>query len=272
MTNIKTKTQIVDEESGIMLRVDKTLKEMMEEKPSSRWNVNYWHLRYTKILEQISSLYKLKTVDQILNTSIIAPDHVRASKTESIGKNFSCEYRTLKDLMFTGLNYATINYCSDNAYQRLKRTQLKVGDILFAGSGIGAIGRLGIVEYASNQSCVGDLFILRNPKINRYYLYLFLLTIFGQSQIERIFHGIQSAKISVSEIGSIKIVILLDTTQKNIEKEYLKISKFHNRAMESKKRGDEKGYKNNLEIAEKMLRDLIEKTEQVIRGERNDVV
>ena len=50
------------------------------------------------------------------------------------------------------------------------------------------------------------------------------------------------------------------------------MSKFHDKTMEAKKKGDEKGYKENLEIAEKMLRDLIEKTEQVIRGEKDDVI
>ena len=38
--------QITKDQNGreaVMVRVDKTLKEMMEEKPSSRWNADYWH-------------------------------------------------------------------------------------------------------------------------------------------------------------------------------------------------------------------------------------
>src|SRR4030067_774244 len=35
----------------VMVRVDKTLKEMMEEKPSSRWDVEYWHPRWESLSE-----------------------------------------------------------------------------------------------------------------------------------------------------------------------------------------------------------------------------
>ena len=41
--------------------------------------------------------------------------------------------------------------------------------------------------------------------------------------------------------------------------------------MEAKAKGDEAGYKKNIETAEAMLKDLIARTEAVIRGEREDV-
>ncbi len=256
----------------IMVRTDKTIKDLMEEKPSSRWDPGYWHPRYDEIFSKIKAGLKLSSIEDILDEPIIAPDHVRASRGEKIGKEFSCEYRTLKDLLFTGLNYAEINYCSENAYQRLKRTQLKTEDILFAGSGMGAIGRLGIVEKISKKSCVGDLFILRNPKINSHYLYVYLLTQFGQSQIEKIFHGISSAKISTNEIGQIRVAVVGEPIQQQIKLGYKEMSKYHDKAMDKKKKGDEGEYKENIEIAQKMLKDLIAKTEAVIRGERKDVI
>ncbi|MBI5674362.1 MAG: hypothetical protein HZC48_00870 [Nitrospirae bacterium] len=255
-----------------MVRVDKTLKEMMEEKPSSRWDPGYWEPKYDQVLSQISKTYKIDPLRELLSIPIIAPDHVRASKGEYIGKKYSCEYRTLKDLLFTGLNYANINYCSDNAFQRLIRSQLQVGDILFAGSGIGAIGRVGFVDKVSKKSCVGDLFIIREPKINNYYLYIFLLSLFGQAQIEKIYHGIQSAKISTPEIAEIKIVLIPNKVQKHIEIEYKKMASHHDKAMEAKAKGSDTGYKKNIEIAEAMLKDLIAKTETVIRGEQEDII
>jgi len=193
------------------------------------------------------------------------------SKGENIGIEYDCEYRTLKDLLFTGLNYADINYCSENAFERLKRSQLKVGDILFAGSGIGAIGRIGLVLKVSAKSCVGDLFIIRNLKIDNLYLYIFLLTDFGQKQIERIFHGIQSVKISTQEISSIIVPIVPDEIQKAIKSSYKQVSLMHNSAMEDKKNGNNLEYKKNIETAEKLLRDLIASTEAVIRGEKDTI-
>ena len=41
---------------------------------------------------------------------------------------------------------------------------------------------------------------------------------------------------------------------------------------EAKKKGDDAEYKKSIEIAEEMLKDLIIKTEAVIRGERKDVI
>jgi len=275
MTNSKF-IQIIPDQNGreaIMVRVDKTLKEVMEEKPASRWDPDYWHPKYEEILSQVKNGIDLIPLINILKEEIIAPDHVRASKGEKIGSSFSYEYRTLKDLLFTGLNYASTNYCSDNAGERLQRTSLRVDDILFAGSGIGAIGRIGIVEKLSaKKSCVGDLFILRSPSVDPFYLHIYLLTVFGQSQIEKIFHGIQSAKISTKEILAIKITIVSDKIQKNIKSEYKKMSAYHDKAMEGKKKSDEAAYKKNIEVAEKMLKDLIVRTEAVIRGERKDVI
>jgi len=256
----------------VMVRVDKTLKDLMEEKPSSRWDPEYWRPIYGATINKISNKYNLIPLNEIINEPIIAPDHVRMSKGERIGAECDCEYRTLKDLMFTGLNYSDINYCSDSAYKRLKRSQIKKGDVLFAGSGVGAIGRLGIVLKVSKKSCVGDLFIIRNLKINNFYLYLFLMTDFGQKQIERIFHGIQSAKISTKEIGSILIPLMPDKIQEKIESEYKEVSFYHDKAMEAKKKNDDIEYKKNLEIAEKILKNLISNTEAVIKGEKENII
>lgn len=253
----------------VTTRVDKKIGDLFAEKPSSRWDGGYWEPKYDQIMSEIT--YNVIDLQELLETPIIAPDHVRASKGESIGDKYSCEYRTLKDLLFTGLNYAEINYCSENAFQRLKRSQLKVRDILFAGSGIGAIGRIGIVEKVSKKSCVGDLFIIRAPKINNHYLYVYLLTIFGQSQIEKIYHGIQSAKISTPEIAAIKVALIPDPVQSHIEAEYKKMAAFHDKAMEAKAKGDDAACKKNIETAEAMLKDLIARTEAVIRGERVDL-
>ncbi|MHB8278744.1 MAG: N-6 DNA methylase [Candidatus Humimicrobiaceae bacterium] len=266
--------QITKDQNGkeaVMVRVDKTLYDLMNEKPASRWDPEYWRPIYDDTISKISSNYELTTINNIINEPIIAPDHVRMSKGERIGSEYDCEYRTLKDLRFTGINYSDVNFCSDNAYKRLKRSQLKEGDVLFAGSGVGAIGRLGIVLRTSKKSCVGDLFIIRNTKINNIYLYIFLLTDFGQKQIERIFHGIQSAKISTKEIGSILIPLVPNNIQNNIEISYKKVSLKHDLAMEAKKNGNDIGYKQNIETAEKLLKNLLSDTEAVIRGEKETI-
>ena len=92
-------------------------------------------------------------------------------------------------------------------------------------------------------------------------------------QIKRRQRGVSGLiKINFDDIKAIKIPILSDIVQNNIELEYKKMSEYHDKAMEAKKNNNELEYKNNIEIAEKMLKDLISKTEAVIRGERKDVI
>ncbi|MFH1233778.1 MAG: hypothetical protein V1649_03985 [Patescibacteria group bacterium] len=98
------------------------------------------------------------------------------------------------------------------------------------------------------------------------------MTEFGQSQIEKVFHGISSAKISTKEIWQIKVALVNDAIQQQVKSEYKKMSKYHDKAMEAKKSNHEVEYKKNIETAEKMLKDLIAKTEAVIRGERDDII
>ncbi len=261
-----------DGEEMAFARVDIGMDDLLKVKPNSRWGPDFFHPKYDFIKNTLKRHNTTLTIGALLNEPIIAPDHVRASEGEKIGPNYSVEYRTLKDLLPTGLNYSQINYCSNNAYQRLKRTELKVNDILFAGSGVGAIGRVGIVQKISKKSCVGDLFIIRNTNINQHYLYVYLLTEFGQMQIKKIFHGVQSAKISTDEIASIEVPIMSENIQKHIEHEYLKMSKHHDKAMEAHKQKNKLEYDKQMRVATDMLQSLISKTEEVIRGKRKDVI
>ena len=114
--------------------------------------------------------------------------------------------------------------------------------------------------------------LIRLKEINPFYIGIFLKSLFGQGQIQRLQSGIGPAKLVFDEIKAIKIPILPDMVQKNIESEYKKMSRYHDKAIEAKKNNNEVEYKKNIEIAEKMLKDLIAKTEAVIRGERKDVI
>ena len=96
---------------------------------------------------------------------------------------------------------------------------------------------------------------------------------FGQQQIERFESGTsQQTDFRQESFSSIKIPIILESVQSHIEIEYKKMVVFHNKAMEALAKGDEAGYKKNIETAETMLKELIARTEAIIRGERKDVI
>ena len=157
-----------------------------------------------------------------------------------------------------------------------KLAQPKYGDLLIVRSGAGSIGKSSLFlgkPISQKIGITGHINTLGFKKINPFYVEVFLKTIFGQEQIERYESGVSGqTEFTQDCIAEIKIPLIFNKVQKNIEKKYLKMNKFHEKAMEAKKDKDEKEYQKNIALAEKMLNDLIKKTEQVIRGERKDVV
>ncbi len=273
MNNIKEKVKVIKDTQGneaVMARVDKTMKELMEEKPHSRWDVHYWHPCVEDIFR--NTQIELKTLRDFLpSRHLIFPDHVRQSLGEKVDRQQSIPYFRVTEFLNTGYNCANQYYCSKNAYERLKHTQLKDRDIIIAYSGA-TLGSTLIIEKAPKFSCTGDLYVAKVQNINPYFVTVFMKTAFAKGQIKQFMHGVASPKLSTDFLKKIKIPILHEKVQSHIEAEYKKMSVYHDKAMEAKAKNDEANYKKNIETAEKMLKDLISKTEAVIRGERKDVL
>jgi len=279
MTNSKF-VQITKDQNGreaIMVRVDKTLKEVMEEKPASRWSAEYWHPKYETILKDLSR-WQTSTLEELEGEeAVISGDHVRKSKGESKGYDLGTgiEYYETKGFLPTAYDSSKIKECSPNAYQRLIATAVKQNDILISCAGVGGVGEARscfVSNVPTKKSCIGDVFIIRVKKIDPYFFLIFLNSQFGKLQILREQTGVGTVNINTSQVLKIRTPNLSAKIINNIRKEYLEILKIHDKAMEGKEKSDEGAYKNNIETAEKMLKDLIARTEAVIRGERKDVI
>jgi len=129
MANSST-VKIIKDASGeerVMIRVDKTLKEMMEEKPSSRWGPDYWNPKYD-YLDQIVSKFEMPSLLTIEGPEvIIAGDHVRPSKGESKGYGLGTkiEYYETAGFLDVAYDYSRVKECSENAFARLKDTSVQ---------------------------------------------------------------------------------------------------------------------------------------------------
>ena len=257
----------------VMVRVDKTMKEMMEEK---RLDAEYWDINFNYLL-LIFNKWNAKTLEEIEGEDcIISGDHVRPSRGESKGfkLNTEIEYYETKNFLFSGYDYSEIKECSKNAYERLKYTAVKQHDILISCAGVGGVGkgRTCLISHEpKTKSCTGDVFIIRLKKLNPFLVYVLLNSNIGKDQILRNKSGVGTVNINSEQALSLKIPMMPNKVQSHIEAEYKKMSAFHDKAMEAKAKGDEAGYKKNIETAEVMLKDLIARTEAVIRGEREDV-
>lgn len=261
----------------VMVRVDKTLKEMMEQKPFSRLDVNYYLPQWADVIDELKEgNVKVKCLKEFFrdNEWLIATDHVRASRGEHEGDKYPIEYYSPAWFYFTGYDIYNIPHCSQNAYERMKRSQVCQYDVLLGGFGMGPTGKSVLLSHKpDSKAIVGNIFILRTgSNYNPFVLDTFFKSRFGQAQFNRYKTGVAFNSLSNDEIRYLIVPEFSNKTVTHIETAYKKMVVFHDKAMAAKSKEDEAGFNKNIETAEAMLKDLIARTEAVIRGEREDVV
>jgi hypothetical protein len=268
MTDIKNAKQIVDEKSGLMIRVDKTLKEMMEEKPSSRWDVRYWHPKYEAIMDNMDRRLEVLKLGSFIE--FITYGQVGERIYDPNGEVF---YIQTKNILDSGVSYfEKFAKIKESSHNDPIRSRLKEKDVLVANAGMGAIGKVTIFLSEDKVNISQDIDLLRLSGINTFYVVVFIKSIFGNSQLWRRTRGVGAPKLPFEEIAAIKVPLLPKIVQSHIEDEYLKMYKFHKSALLAKQNSNEDAYRKNLTHAEEMLKDLVAKAEVVIRGERKDVI
>ncbi|MCK4235006.1 N-6 DNA methylase, partial [candidate division WOR-3 bacterium] len=244
-----------------------------------RLDPEYWDPKYQKMIRVMKKNHKVKSFEGFI--SFITYGVILVKKERRFSKR-GIKYTSPTTITDTGLDtYKLPLYVKPTDKRNAKNRKPLYGDILFNRSGVGTLGRNIIFIYDSKFYTVSDdVDIIRFEKISPFYTSIFLKSRFGQEQIERLLHGVSGLiKISFEEIKSMQIPILPDIIQKNIEREYKKISKWHNKAMDVKKKLIEGGlsnkeaekkadYQKNIKKAEAMLEDLIKKTEEIIEGKR----
>lgn len=269
----KNLVQITTDEKGleiVMVRADKTLKEITEEKPSSRWNPAYWHPKYEKIL---ITKYPIRALGDYC-----APDDIiyrNPPKSEYFSKGL--RYLLISNTNLTGMDLfkGPVRFIREGGSIDVPGCRLSRSDILIARSGasIGNKFCYFINDKVPKISVSGDFAILRNLRgINPSYVYLYLLTNYSSLYFDKLKNGVGVDHLNADEIRSINMPELPKNIQTNIDIRYQEVSKYHDKAMEAKKNNDEAEYKNNIQTAEKMLKDLIVRTEAVIQGDRKDVI
>lgn len=275
MANSKM-TKIITDEKGnesILLRGDTTLKEMMVVEPSSRWNAIYWHPIYAKNIEELSkSPYEIIQIGEFetrLTYGAIVTGH-----TSYAGKDLYLLNQG--QILFTGLDHYSARMIRSKSPWNRERAKPNVGTILLARSGVAGVGRNRITIMTEPIKAVVDSFVdildVDPQKINPFYVVVFWKTKYGWLQIERIINGVGTVNISFDEIRSVQIPILPNSVQAQIEALYRVMAKNHGGAILANHKGDKSTFDGQMKTAETLLRELILKTEAVIRGEKKDVI
>ena len=207
-----------------------------------------------------------------------------------LGESFQqtgIHFFSAEDLLPTGLDLHNYKFISESHHQRLSRTALEKGDILFARIGVASTGRVTIVTQLLGPSNINNsLNVFRVQGISPYYVVCFLKSYLGQKQVERLKSGVASTAITIEQIKSIQIPRLATAIQQAVENEYrAKIRRYHDEAMAAKSkmlqararsnRAAEDRYRveyeRNIAIAEAMLNDLIRQGEEIIEGKRMEI-
>lgn len=276
--NNSSLTKVIPDQNGkevIMLRVDKTLRELLEEKPTSRWDPEYWHMKYEELFGILNnSGYKLTTLDNLMLPGIDGITYGQVGQ-RIYDKEGTVQYLQVSNIQTTGVDtiskYALIR---EGSHNDPTRSRLKELDLLLINGGVGSIGRSCVLVKKDKEFNISqdvDRIRFKNPK-HSFYISIYLNSIYGKSQIERYTKGVSGqTKFGFEQVRSIVVPLLPENVLKGIESAYRDIAKYHQIALDAKTKNNEDGYRENLGIAEKILKGLVKKTEEVIEGKREDV-
>ncbi|MFH1230698.1 MAG: hypothetical protein V1709_04290 [Planctomycetota bacterium] len=272
MTN-STRVKIIkcpDGEEWAMIRSDKTMQDLTDEKPFSRWDPHYWHPKYENALkEMFSTYYPVESLGRYITLITYGSTKPRDySSKDGVG----VKYIRSVNVLFTGLNESDIHWIKEDG--RLDGEQYRVyyKDIVMNKCGTGTSGRTFCYFKRDKVVVSQHTMLIRVENIEPSYIVVFMGTNYGVLQFEKYDKGTSGqTHIDFDDVKSIKMPILPEKVQSHIEAEYKKMSAYHDKAMDAKTKGDEANYKTNIQKAEVMLKDLITRTEAVIRGERKDI-
>jgi len=275
MNPIPEKVLVVKDSDGneaVTIRVDITLRKMFEQKPMTRWDAPYWDPSVIEYIDMVTRTEHTRLGNYIdfITYGVITTGAQR--KYDLTGTVWHINQINVRN---TGLEiHLDERKIRQEDKRNAERCKPLKGDILFNRDQVGTMGRCCVFLHDTQKYVVNDhVDIIRVNELNPFYMCIFLLTQFGSAQVNRFGSGVSGIiGITFEQIKSVLIPLISEKVQENIESKYKKMSAYHGKAMDAKLKGDEVNYKKNIATAEKMLRDLIARTESVIRGEKDDIV
>jgi predicted Rossmann fold nucleotide-binding protein DprA/Smf involved in DNA uptake/SAM-dependent methyltransferase len=151
-------------------------------------------------------------------------------------------YLQVINIRETGIDFAIKpDRVAEGSHNDPPRSRVQKDDILLTNTAFRGtdtlIGRCVVVSRDYGKLNISqDIDRIRIAGANPYYVATFLKTSYGQLQMQRVIHGVDSQKINFGRIRGLLIPDLAKETQKEVERQYLEMSRFHDRAMSIKER------------------------------------
>lgn len=206
----------------------------------------------------------------------------------------SVRYLQVINIRDTGIDFAIKpDRIGEGTHNDPPRSRVLKGDILLTRTGFRGtetlLGRCVVLHRDCGKMNISeDIDRIRVCGVSPYYVAVFLKSSFGQRQIQRVVHGVDSQKINFGHIRSFLIPDASPDIQKEVELQYLGMAECHDRAMAIKERLlDESGiapgqygqainalaeqkpaYNRAIEEAKQRLDHLIAQLEALIEGKQ----
>jgi hypothetical protein len=265
----------------------------------NRWNAGYFEERFRKNEKKLKMLRSVPLGDFIPDelpdgSKGITYGQVGARKLSPRG---SVRYLQVINIRDTGIDFAVKpDRVAEGSHNDPERSRVEKGDILITNTAFRGtetlIGRCVVVSRNYGKMNISqDIDRVRVRGINPYYVGALLKTKFGQLQIQRLVHGVDSQKINFGQVRSLLIPTLSGNEQKEVEKQFLAMSRCHDKGMAIKEEilvsgGSESGrfgetinnlanesaaYKRAMAEAQERLKHLISQLGAVLEGEQKKV-
>ena len=255
-----------------------------------RMDPGYWNASSLKAEMFLVETYPDCPTFSSLSFDIAQGDTPRGNLSERRLAEGEIRFLDIANVLSTGIDFTSCSFILPSQHDRLSRTALRERDVLFVRSGVGSLGRSIVVTFLPGPTNVtSHIDVIRPNQLSPFYVSLFLMTRFGQLQIERRKSGVSGREeIPITRLHTILIppIVSVGTQLESaLESNYLQMSKHHYRAMDAKEhldRARQHGntaaeeryraeYERNIAIAEAMLNDLIRQVEEIIEGKRTEI-
>ena len=265
----------------------------------NRWNAGYFEERFRRNERKLKKLHSVPLGDFIPEE---LPDGSKGITYGQVGvrklsPRGGVRYLQVINIRDTGIDFAIKpDRVAEGSHNDPERSRVDLGDILITNTAFRGtetlIGRCVVVSRNYGKLNISqDIDRVRVQKINPYYVGTFLKTKFGQLQIQRLVHGVDSQKINFGQVRSLLVPVVADSLQKEVEKQYLAMSKCHDKAMAIKEEilvsdsvdsgrygetinnlaNESAAHKRAVSEAQERLKHLISELEAVLDGEQKKI-
>lgn len=260
----------------------------LQQELEARMDPEFWSPEWLKFFDALyESSYEVKPLGQFIDS--ITYGQVGRRHYDPEGEVI---YLQTRNITTTGIDiHERSGRIRVDSWNDPKRSRLETNDLLLVNSsrfaaGVRPIGKvLAVLSDPGLMNISQDIDKVRLKGLDPAYAATFILSKYGNSQIMRICSGVGSVKVNFDEVRSIVIPDVPRGLQVELRAEYLKVSNYHEVAMEAKGgmlRAVEHGdvgverryraeYERNIVTAQTLLNDLVQQLEELIEGKRTRI-